>query len=261
VRFGGLGCSHYIFGQIGKNKERIEEKTHRTSSSGIPFTSAIHIGMAIPAGVVRIVLSGKLYGGEEWSSGFYLATATQETSDSASNLASQISQLLGSTGTVASAMGAVVTTIWSSQTSWTTTRAYAYGGGGPNASAVGEYVLPDPLSGGSNSGVPNQVSCVISLRSAAAGRRARGRMYLPLTGYSFTASGQLKVADVNKLGDAWGGSFSDINASGLGTVVIASSAGSSSTDVTHVIVDSKADIQRSRAKQESVDAIRTAVVN
>lgn len=215
--------------------------------------------MAIPAGVVRIVLSGTLYGGEIWSTGFWMTDTGVESNADAVSLADII------TGTLTSsdASGAVriqAGLTWSTQTTWTKTTVYSYNAGGNHAVYIGEYDLPAAVQGVQNSGVPNQVACVVSLRTGVAGRRNRGRMYMPLTGYGFSASGQLHDSDVAKIAAGWAAAFTDINASDTGKVVVVSAVGGTFQHVSQVIVDSKADTQRSRSRQETIDAIHADAV-
>lgn len=215
--------------------------------------------MAIPAGVVKVVLSGTMPGGEIWESGFWMSD-TGVTSEAEANA---LALVIEGTLTASDNSGAVRITaglLWTAQTTFTTVTTYVYTGGSA-AAFVGEFTRPTPLPGTSgNAPHPNQVALVLSLRTGASGRSQRGRMYLPASGASTEATAQLQRADLVSLVNAWATAFSDINSSSAGKVVVVSRVRGAYRQITQLICDSRLDIQRRRANQQAIESNASAVV-
>jgi hypothetical protein len=144
---------------------------------------------------------------------------------------------------------------------YTEVRVYGYRTGGPNASAIGTAAIV----GGDGTGAfrnPVQTCVVAGLRTLFAGRRARGRMYLPATGRQLAPDALWTLAEVTALANATGAFFSALNANAAAwTVGIVSQVGAGSVQaVTSVVVDNKPDIQRRRANKFASTAQFTAAV-
>lgn len=214
--------------------------------------------MPIPAGVTKVVFGGSLNGGEHWQSGFWL-TGDQQTSN---ELANALCELVWDDITGTDVDGLVYHLLNDYGCEGMTlnyVRAYVYTGN-PKATYIGEHT--GTFTGSQvNPRFPNQVCIVASLRTAQAGRRHRGRMFLPVGFATLTGTGQLANSDAAAIAGHVGAFISDWNASGdNGTVVVVSSAGSTSAAVTSVIVDSRLDIQRGRAKSQSIDYRAVSVI-
>lgn len=215
--------------------------------------------MPIPAEVYRVVASGSLAGGEIWSTGLWVqghTPATQADADSAAEL--WMAQLVSTTDPAPFLL--MAENWWSTQTTLERVTTYCYPAGGPHAAFIGSY---DQLTTGQQGSQtkPNQVALVTSLRTGIAGRRSRGRMYVPLTGGPLGADGQVPTAGAQAIADSWGTFLGDWNASGdNGTVVVVSASATQAYPITQVVVDTRPDIQRRRANRQAINARTTHAV-
>lgn len=201
-------------------------------------------------------MSGTMVGGEEWSTGFWMSGTGVSSEETAAALALIITGTLNATDS-SGAMQISASLLWTPDIKWTKTTVYAYTSGGTIASFVGEYILPSPRAGGLGVKGPNQVALVLSLRTGFPGRRNRGRMYLPACALSLSGDGEASQSDLDTLTTAWQTGFNDINASDTGKIVVVSAAAGAFHQVSSVSMDSRMDIQRRRAKQQSIS--RTSV--
>jgi len=96
--------------------------------------------------------------------------------------------------------------------------------------------------------LPNQCSTVVSLTSATAGSRARGRMYLPpMDSAVLTTAGRLGVAPTSNCADAIEDYFDQMSAAGHSHVVVSSVGGVYTTyPLVSIRVGNVIDTQRSR---------------
>lgn len=218
--------------------------------------------MAPPAKSVRVVFGGSLNGGEVWSTGFWTvdheATFNQDTAQALALYYDGLASGSGSTG----AMSRTLENIMTTSSNWQTTKTYLYTGGSNTAAFAGEYVKPTPIAGSQSSHMPNQVCLVATLRSGLPGRRNRGRMYLPAGGGSLdTASGEFGSALIQTIATDWAALFTEINQGQDATAAIVSNAGSTSTPIHQVTVDSRCDIQRRRANKQAISYTVTGQVS
>lgn len=208
--------------------------------------------MPIPAGVCRIVLYGTFGTGDIWETGFWMDDTGVTDSATATALALTIGGTLNSAD-ASGAMRVTAANLLDDFSVWIGVRVYVYVTPGPKSTAIGEYVLPTPRVGGKVISKPNQVALCMTLRTALAGRRHRGRMYLPATGVDIdTQDGQVSQANLNTVLTSWVTAFSDINDSDAGRIVVVSTQGSAATPVSSLTIDSKLDIQRRRANRETI---------
>lgn len=207
--------------------------------------------MGIPAGVVRIVLGGTAPGGEIWETGFWM-TNTGVTDEATANALALIIYGTLSSADDSGAMRITVETFFTALSSWDYVRVYAYPNGGPVATAIGYKAVPQPLTGSGSHYLPNQVAVVLTTRTQLAGRRHRGRMYLPCFSSTLTAAGQLDPTILGAVCTAWATAFSDINHGTTGQVVVVSTAGSTSTQISLLTMDTRCDIQRKRADRQVI---------
>lgn len=206
--------------------------------------------MSIPAGVARFVLAGHLGATEIFETGFWEVGdfATQADVDSAAAAAA--------TAFLADMAGAA-TNMLRTVDGYDEVRVYGYPAGGPTASFVGTAALG--TTGSSSSSNPLQTCCVATLLTGAAGRRRRGRMYLPATGEALVTS-EFTSARVTAIANAVA-SFLGFGAPDPthGPIVLSQVAGTHAP-VTQVRVDSKPDIQRRRAESLAASAQHTSTV-
>lgn len=214
--------------------------------------TAIHIGVAIPAGSTRVVLSGLLPNGEEWSTGFFMTGISPVDPSNLTLMAQHIATVLDD-GAMPNAMYSTMSHLCNPLTSWTTTTLYNYATAGNKASTIGAYVWPTPKTGGLSNGIPEQCAVVVTLRTVLAGRSHRGRMYLPCTGANLQVDGQLQSTVVDELAAGWANAFLQLQVGDIPNVVIVSNVLSTVTPIYQVKVDSKVDTMRSRAKSASID--------
>lgn len=207
--------------------------------------------MAIPADTARIVFNGKMPNGEIWSTGFWVHGGVPTSAGEANALAElAFDEFLANDDS--GAMRISIEDLMNAATSLTDIKAYCYPTGGPTAPYIGDYVLPTAKVGTVGGHLPNQVAIVLTLRTGIAGRRHRGRMYLPMTGLTMAADGQVAQTDLATQTDAWALAFSDWNAADTPKIVVVSQVGTAYTPVTSVTMDSRADVQRSRAASEAI---------
>lgn len=194
--------------------------------------------------------------GEEWSTGFWVMGDTPTSAGEANALAELAYDEFGAEDD-SGGMTETLLNVMNSATSWLTTKAYCYPTGGPTATFIGSYDTPTARVGAAVNHNPNQVAIVLTTRTGLAGRSHRGRMYLPATGAPLETDGQLAQVILGYLTDAWALAFTDWNAASDGKIVVVSAHLGTATQVSSVTMDSRFDIQRSRAKSEAI--LRTSV--
>lgn len=215
--------------------------------------------MPAPAGAVRVVFHGTAPGGEIWETGFWMTGTGVDSQDDANSLAQiLVAEFDASDGS--GAMRITMQTIVGAEYHWLSIRTYAYPAGGTVAQFIGENVLTTPRPGLHGTVLPNQCSAVLTLLTGAAGRSARGRMYLPCTALNLQTSGQAAPSDIAPVAAAWATAFTDINASTTGKIVVVSQKLVAARQVTSVRMDTKIDIQRRRANKQLAVATSTDAV-
>lgn len=199
--------------------------------------------MAIPLGYSRNVIHGTLEGGEIFEWGFWIAAAPTDAA-----AASAQASAIATAYTSAVATGSPAHALMSTGDAITEVRVYSYPTGGPNATYVGTAPLSEAGSGTST--CPNQVAVCVTLETGLAGRRNRGRVYLPATHPGTLVAGQLGSATVTAVALFMQKFLQNVN-SGVGQpVVVLSQVASLANDVTVVRIDSRLDIQRRRANRQ-----------
>lgn len=194
---------------------------------------------------------GHLPKGEEFQWGFWL-NATNITSESDANgLAATVNGAW--TGTAKSITMGLLDPL----SGMDEVRVYCYPTGGPTATYVGSSTESSVGTGTSSTLLPLQCAAVVSLRTGFAGRRARGRLYLPINRVPLSAF-ELSSTNVDPIAADFADFFSTINAvAGIGNVAVVSQVGAGqSRAVTEVVVDSRVDIQRRRANSMVVDYVK-----
>lgn len=197
--------------------------------------------MPIPSGLMKWTLSGKLSGGSErwatsfWADGHVLADAN----DASVAIAAGTPQW--------TAWFASLKTLMATDATITDLDGYYYGGG--TAAAGHGHASITPISGTGTFTHPNQIACVMTLRTAVATRKGRGRLYLVANGVSIGA-GLFNSGAVNAVVDATATFFTGIGAAGGGPVVLSQTAGSTAR-ITSVDADYVPDTQRRRSQKLS----------
>lgn len=204
----------------------------------------IVVGM-IPAGVSRVVFSGTI-AEEQWSSGFWLNQ--QQLSTAGATAAATAIR------TIAVAQQTSLTLFWCSHVALTDIRVYDYGDSSGHASDVGEAPVTSYV-GGSTAHGPYQLCQVLTLHTALAGRRRRGRMYWPAPGGVF-ATHLFNASNAQQVCTGMGSLFNAINTSTsvAGSVSVLSQRDGNAVVVEDVATDLRADIQRRRADSQLVGA-------
>lgn len=202
--------------------------------------------MAIPAGVARVSLQGHLGQGEIFDTGFWVEAGDINTAAEANDLAADVAADF-ETQALAVAVGYL-----DGFSGYDRVRVYAYPTGGPNASYVGEAPIANGAGVNSGPQLPLQCCIVVSLRTPLAGRRSRGRMYIPINQGTLTTH-QLTLAQCQAMADAFGNFFETVNDTAANReVVVVSQVGTGGiSNVDRVTVDSLVDIQRRRANDQT----------
>jgi hypothetical protein len=208
----------------------------------------------IPNDAVRVSMLGVGPGSEQWDVSFWLNGAAPTGAIGANELAVAIREAWKTTARTAHRA------LISNDMRWSEFRVYSYPLGGPKAQAIGSALI-DTADGTGSAAVAQQPlqSCIVAtLLTGLAGRRFRGRMYLPATGLLMQSTHLLAASDATTQSSAMANFFGAVNAlSTVGNVVVMSQTAGSSTPVTTIRVDNKVDIQRRRANKLAP----TSVVN
>lgn len=208
--------------------------------------------MAVPTPAhVRINIIGTLPGNEVFAFGFdSLGEAGNQTTLDA-NTAAVKTYLQGSTGSVLD-----LKSLLNNLSAFTQVKGYSYGAGATSASFISTQFLN--VAGTGTIIHPNQVALVASLRSVTAGRRSRGRMYLPANGIPLAGQAQVNNAVVTAVATA----VKDLlkaQGSAIDPVVI-SRVAQAAYPVRQVVVDSRLDTQRGRANKQASLFVGTQAV-
>lgn len=201
---------------------------------------------AVPLSI-RVVLSGTLYGGEVFAHGFSFdgtainGNSVKEDAFAGASLGYLTSALLTATHRA----------YYNTTTTWTKQRCYFYSGSGVLTRTTEDAIS---FAGTAAAGcLPTQLAVVASLRTGIAGRANRGRTYLPNPATPAIASGvvpQLSAtataAIANAVRNYVSGLGHDVNG---GPAVVASLSQGAMIPISNVTVDSRIDVQRSRAQK------------
>lgn len=203
--------------------------------------------MPRPAFHLKVNLTGTLVNGEEFQTGFWVAYTLPAFTQA------ELQSFADDVATAFTANSAGIRNLLSSTSEYGEVRVYEYTAAGP-APATKIAVADLSLAGtGSGAGLlPNQVALVATLRTALVGRRYRGRMYFPANA-SVLVAHQFSQAQIDAVASdvaTFFGAVNDID-SHEPRVSVVSGVGSTSVPVTGIGVDSRADVQRRRAEQET----------
>lgn len=211
--------------------------------------------MARPAKLWRVIMFGRLYGLQDWSTGYWIQGGADATDPTPAEM--QLS--LQSIWALASAPYTGFRPLNFTTSTVDGLRGYWYSSAGGPATSVGDYAPAGGSTGTGTTRQPPLASIVMSLQTGRAGRSYRGRMYMPISGCPALASnGEVPTAQVDALATATQNHFNACNAidwSGSwlksGTIVVASDTKGVSTPVTSVEIDSIVDTQHRRSNDFS----------
>lgn len=147
--------------------------------------------MARPPFVQRIVLRGTLPGNEIWSTAFWTGI------NGNTGTAQQIADNLPTIGAWA-AFQTAVRAMLNAGGSLSALDVYQYRTAATEATDKGTHTFTD-LTGTGGGALPNQVACVMTLRSATPTRSGRGRMYFPAIGCGVGSDGLANPTQLNNL--------------------------------------------------------------
>lgn len=148
-------------------------------------------------------------------------------------------------------------------------RVYSYQEDNTKATNIADASIAKVGSSGATSLLPNQCAVVVTLKTALAGRRHQGRIYLPLVKYGLSSQGQLGTSDVQGFAGWFAEFITRLNSHiGAQKIGVLSRVGMNRTPpldptfqaITSVTVDSKVDVQRRRANKATANARFTQVV-
>jgi hypothetical protein len=214
--------------------------------------------MSIPPNVMRCSILGVGPGSEQFDVSFWMqAAAAPATATDANTLATAIRDLW-----VANAKASWIPLIATDQR-YSEIRVYSYPSGGPSATAIGTASIA--TADGTGAGAASnalQVCMVLSLLSDYAGRRFRGRMYLPATGQSVGSGHVWPSSVMTSIHTGTAAFFTAVNArSTTQKVSIVSQVGAGNTALVRTVrVDNKPDIQRRRANKLASTIVNSAPV-
>lgn len=198
--------------------------------------------MPRPANVSRVSLRGHLPTGEIFDTSIWVAGAPASQSQTDDFCGVCVTTFQNSALATLKADLAV-------QSGYDSIAVYSYPTGGTAGAA---FVSEQAITGGagtSNSGNGLDTSClVLTTLTGAAGRRNRGRMYLPANGVGAAAGlcdGTVCDNIVSAMGE-WFGALAD-PAVGNHAPVVVSVVGSTSRTITGIRCDNKFDLQRRRS--------------
>lgn len=198
--------------------------------------------------LVKVSWGGAVASGERWSTGCWYTWTPAALNITGSILATFAGHALSNFNT---SFWSADTSLNTSATTLTTCTATFYRGGVLQFSAT---AAQSAVGGTGTSPQPVYVSRVITLLTARAGRKYRGRMYLPMTSLAPVAATGLWPTFVTPLGhiktvliNTTSSLLTDFGAATAGPVVV-SQVSAEATPVTALRVDNKPDTQRGRER-------------
>lgn len=195
--------------------------------------------MAIPDGLVKMVLSGTLATNtEKWAVSLWHQGYTLPGTGGSLDLAALVADPTWT------AVETAIKNLLTNSDSFTAIDTYYYQGG----VAVAHEHIDRAISGpDAVQPLPCQIACVLTLRTALSTRSGRGRIYLPVRRNGVTAgNGMFPSAGVNAAVDALALYATEITTGGTHHLVVVSQTHGSSQPVTSIDCDLVPDTQRRR---------------
>lgn len=199
-------------------------------------------------GEIRVVFSGTLPGGEEFSTGF-------SVDGSGGFDQAGLDALVNSVNTAFTA-SAFLTDWQASNTDNVAIKfitAYYYATPGP-ATLVSQKASTFVGSSSSAIPMPNQCAVVLTLLTGRPGRSYRGRMYWPMLNTARGHDGQMNNTQVTAYATDFAAFLHTLGSTYAIHPVVASTVKNSLTAITAVACDTRVDVQRRRAVSQAVDS-------
>lgn len=214
--------------------------------------------MAIPKGAVHVVFGGTLPSSERFAWGFWLNSLhVGDVVDSNIDIDLPLVLDLASRKIVSRWAGIIAG--FPPLTAYDRVDGYYYGADGTHATISAEKTFTLAGTAAAGTAMPDQLAMVASLRTGRAGRSYRGRAYLPMCNTTQLATGgQVGDTFVTAYATAVRGLLADLNAGegssstpGMPPVVVSRTL-THMQPITAVRMDSRPDVQRSRAASEAI---------
>lgn len=201
--------------------------------------------MAIPSGYSRSTFYGTLPGGDIFNFSLWANEAPADQAATQAQADAFATEFKVSPGTNVSAWQ-----ICSTTTTFSGVRVYSYLDTTGKATHIADSAIGQAGTASSGSTLPNQCCVVVTLKSAVAGRRSQGRIYLPCTNQALSSPPALSTAIVTGLANWMADLIHRLNSHiGSQKIGVLSQVGATFQPFTTVKVDSKIDIQRRRANK------------
>lgn len=213
--------------------------------------------------IVRIVIGGRIVGSQRWSVGhsMFSVSAAPSGEDLSAYAEAAFADFKAQvwTGSTAGKLASLNVP----QTTCDSARAYFYPDGATVATAVGVSTGAAAI-GSASSGTPPQLAIVATLENGLAGRKNRGRMYLPTTScFVAVASLVLDTGTTTGVATNVANYLSAVRANPLGdeefTVPVVSGL-TATSPLTAVSVDGVVDTQRRRRDKITAPRSRASLV-
>jgi hypothetical protein len=199
---------------------------------------------------IKLTWGGFIGGVQTWSTGLWL----NHTELSPGMSQAQLDAWAAAMDPFVATWVTAIKPSWSAGTDWRGVTASNYSIGTTVANRISHSNLSGTVVGTGSSILPPQCSLVHSLRTTEAGRRGRGRMYVPLTSNTVQANHQTTSATTVTHTAATIALIHSLNAHAAGPtntnaqiVSVASFTSGAMFPVTSVITNSDIDIQRRRS--------------
>lgn len=224
------------------------------SDSGSPPDRYTLRCMSIPGNTAKVVIQGHLGATEIFETGFWQAGITPPGPGSAGGYATAVAGIIGANLTGLKAL-------LRASDGYDNVRVYFYPSGGPTAAYIGTAPITGGVGTSATGNQPYQQCMVATMLTGLAGRRNRGRMYLPATG-ALLSNSLFVTSACAAAASALAGMFNSMNSGTTdeGSVSVVTNVGSTSHPVTAIAVDNKADIQRRRANKTPSTITSSATV-
>ena len=211
-------------------------------------------------GYSRSTFYGHLPGGEifNWSLWANEAPADQgATQAQATAFATEFQSLTDTPG----AADLPLTKLIGSDAGYDGVRVYSYNSAGGRAQFVADAAITRPGSSSASATLPNQCSVVCTLKTAVAGRRSTGRIYVPVTKYGLASGGQFDSSTPAAIANFISHLITRLN-SHIATqhIGVLSQTAGTFQSANAVKVDSKVDIQRRRANHQGAQVSATITI-
>lgn len=209
---------------------------------------------------IKVTLTGVRIGGEEWNTGFWCIVGPNGAMTQA-----DLDEIRAEIAVLAVTQWS---NVWDTQATVDTdfNKVHvAYYPAGSNIATLASEEAVTVAAGTSLNRHPYECCMVVSLRTAIPTRSGRGRMYLPLDGYTVVGGSQITNEAITAVADGMLSLFNQVNNITTPNVLAMAVAVASHTQgvarpVQQIIVDSLPDIQRRRGDSLTPFNVQTRAV-